>query len=220
MATDYRAELVKLMKATLADQAANHDWTYAMVRPMPVPHTWAKGQKVRGDCSKGVQYLNRWAGCQDPMGMNYGVYGNSYTLWVHLQDLDSVAELLAGDVITFGFDGDEHATMVLEPGADPLLWSFGHQGAPDTYRLSFDRRPHQLLRNPLPHYVPTPQDKLRAKTGWFSWMAWALGEGDWKPYGKGNKAVRPNVPRLIPLSWWRRRAKFLLKRKRGNPPTT
>lgn len=217
---DYRKALAGLMKATLADEQTHHTWTYLAVRPMSVPASWKAGQHVTGDCSKGVQYLCRWAGTKDPMGQSYGPYGNSYTLWVHLQHLSSPSELLVGDIVTFGYNGDEHATMVLEPGPDPLLWSFGHQGAPDTYKLSEDRRPHQLLRNPLPVYVPTKQDKLRAKTGYFSWVAWKLGEGDWKPFKRADKSVRPNVPRVIPPLWWKRYAQFLLNRKKGNKPTT
>jgi hypothetical protein len=220
MAVDYRSRLVQFMNATLKDEENYHTWTYLEIRPMRVPSSWVPGQHVIGDCSKGVQYLCRWAGQDDPMGSFYGPYGNSSTLWLHNQHLDHPSELLVGDFVTFGFDGDEHATMVLEAGADPLLWSFGHQGAPNTYRLSGDGRPSQYLRNPLPVYVPTPQDRLRAMTGWFAWVAWRLGEGDWKPYGRTSATVRPNVPRVIPVSWWKRYAQFLLNRKKGNPPTT
>lgn len=211
-----RDALASLMRATLADEAARHDWTYAEVRPMPVPATWKAGQKVRGDCSKGVQYLCRWAGAPDPMGNSYGPYGNSQTICLHLQALASPSQLAVGDIVTFGPSGEDHAAMVLETGADPLLWSFGHQGAPNTYRLSTDKREKQYRRMPIPRYVPTKADKLRARTGWFSWVAWRLGEGDWRPYGKSNKTVRPNVPRLIPLSWWKRLAVFLANRKKGN----
>lgn len=218
--TDYRKALAALMQATLADEQAHQTWSYAEVRPMPVPVSWRAGQHVVGDCSKGVQYLCKWAGCADPMGGGYGPYGNSYTLWTHLQHLGSPSDLLVGDVITFGIDGNEHAAMVLQAGRDPLLWSFGHQGAPNTYKLSADGRPAQYLRNPLPTYIPTPEDKLRAQTGWFSWVAWRLGEGDWKPYGMMTKSVRPDVPRVIPPTWWARYARFLLNRKKGNPPTT
>lgn len=213
---DYRTRLAELMKATLADEARQHDWTYRAVRPMYVPPSWHAGERIVGDCSKGVQYLNRWAGCADPMGENYGPYGNSSTLWMHLQHLAHPSDLQVGDVVTFGVAGSEHAAMVLKAGADPVVWSFGHQGAPDSYPLSSDHRPQQYLRNPLPKYVPTAQERLRAKTGWFAWMAWTQGEGDWRHYGAKNAKVRPNVPAVIPLSWWRRRAQFLLARKSGS----
>jgi hypothetical protein len=208
------------MLATLADQAAHRTWTYRAVRPMPVPPSWHPGQPVTGDCSKGVQYLCRWAGTPDPMGSAYGPYGNSQTLWLKLRHLDGPGELRVGDIVTFGIAGQEHAAMVLEPGVDPLLWSFGHQGAPNTYRLSRDRRPRQYLSLSLPDIVNTPQETLRAKTGWFAWVAWRLGEGDWKRYGKANGNVRPNVPRIIPGGWWRSYLAFLRNRKRANKATT
>lgn len=219
--TDVRAALETLMNETLADEASVGDWTYAAVRPLPnPPKPWHAGLRVVGDCSKGVQWLCWWTpGAPDPMGNDFADWGNSQTIWVHLQDLDSPSDLLVGDVVTFGADGDDHAAMVLKVGADPTLWSFGEQGAPNAYLLSQDGRLAQYLRLPVV-YVPTPQDKLRAKTGWFSWVAWRLGEGDWKNYGTTDAAVRPAVPRLIPLSWWRRYANFLRNRKKGNPPTT
>jgi hypothetical protein len=217
MSKDVRAELSRLMKATLPDHA---HWTYRAVRPLSVPVTWSKGQHVVADCSKAVQYLCRWAGAPDPMDSGWDKYGNSQTLWLRLQHLDHPSELEVGDIVTFGHNGEEHAAMVLETGDDPLLWSFGHQGAPNTYRLSQDHRPKQFLRNPIPHYAPTDPAKLRAKTGYFSWVAWKLGEGDWKKYSSANKNVRPNVPKRIPLSWWKRYAQFLLGRKKGNAKGT
>jgi hypothetical protein len=210
-----RASLQSFMRETLADESRFRDWTYAAVRPMPVPSSWRAGQRVRGDCSKGVQYLCRWAGAPDPMKSGFGPYGNSQTLWSSLQHLSSPSQLRVGDIVTFGEDGSEHAAMVYQAGSDPIMWSFGHQGAPNSYRLSFDRRQKQYLRLNLPPHVPTAADKLRAKTGWFAWMAWALGEGDFEAYKPATKAVRPNVPKRIPLSWWKRRAKFLLNRKKG-----
>jgi hypothetical protein len=55
----------------------------------------------------------------------------------------------------------------------------------------------------------TAADKLRAKSGWYAWVAWRLGKAGWKPYGKANPRVRPHVPRAIPASWWRRTTTFL-----------
>lgn len=216
MAKDIRGELATLMKATLADEQAQHDWTYLAVRPCFVPPSWQPGQKVSGDCSKGVQFLCRWASAPDPMGNSFSLYGNSQTIWLTLQHLPSAADLLVGDIVTFGHDGDEHAAMVLESGLDPVMWGFGHQGAPDSNPLSFDHREKQFLRLPVPKYVPTPEDKLRAKTGYFSWVAWKLGEGDWKHYGDANPTVRPDVPSVIPPSWWKRYVTFLANRKKGN----
>lgn len=217
LAVDRRAELERLMRATVDDHT---HWIYSYYRPLPVPVSWRPGQTVHADCSKGVQYLCRWADLPDPMDSGYGTWGNSATLWLKLQHLDHASDLLVGDVVTFGVAGRDHAAMVLEPGSDPLLWSDGHQGAPNTYRLSEDHRPAQFLRNPIPAYVPTPEDRLRARTGWFAWVAWRLGEGDWKTYGKRTKRVRPDVPRLIPPAWWSRYAAFMAGRRKGNKPLT
>lgn len=210
-----RQRLVELMDATLADEAAHHTWTYRAVRPVPVPAAWKPGQRVTGDCSKGVQMLAHWGRAPDPMQNGFGPYGNSQTICMRLQHLDRASELEPGDIVTFGAWGGEHAAMVKEAGTDPLLWSFGHQGAPNTYRLSQDGRVHQLLRLPVV-YVPTPADRLRAQTGWFAWVAWRLGEGDWRHHAPADPAVRPSVPKTISPNWWLRYSQFLANRKRAN----
>ncbi len=219
MSADYRHLLGKLMDDTVADRA---NWRYIATRPLPVGvRPWHKGMRVVSDCSKGVQKLCWWARApHDPMNRDYDEYGNSQTLWSACQHLDHASELQVGDFVTFGRDGEEHATMVRERGPDPLLWSDGHQGAPNFYRLSQDRRPHQYLRNPLPRYTPTKAERCRARTGWFAWVAWRLGEGDWKTYGRTNGKVRPNVPKLIPITWWTRYARFIARRKRADKPKT
>ena len=56
---------------------------------------------------------------------------------------------------------------------------------------------------------PFPKAKLRAKSGWPSWVAWRLGEGKWKAYGATNSQVRPSVPRVVPSSWWTRLASYV-----------
>jgi hypothetical protein len=60
----------------------------------------------------------------------------------------------------------------------------------------------------------TPADDLRARTGWPAWVAWRLGDGNWRPYGKANQRVRPRVPHVIPRAWWARLSKF-----RSSAPT-
>lgn len=214
--TDVRAELADVMHGTLADAA---NWGYFAIRPEGVPtpaRIWRKGTKVKADCSTGYRDLCWFvAGTPDPFQNGWGVYGNSQTLWMKLHHLDHAAELEVGDCVVFGVDGKDHATMVLEPGGDPLLWSFGHPGAPNTYRLSWDHRPATFLKLPVVAPPPTAQDKLRAMTGFYAWTAWRLGEGPFKPYGPTAAKVRPNVPRLIPRDWWIRLSQFLLNRKKS-----
>lgn len=214
--TGQRLALQKVMQATLADESAKHDWTYVFARPTPVPVSWSPGQLVRGDCSKGVQFLCRWAKAPDPMENNWDIWGNSSTIWLRLEHVATAAELEVGDIVLFGVNGSEHAAMVLEAGPDPLLWSFGHQGAPDSYRLSQDRRVRTFCKLPIVPRPPTPKEKLQALTGYYSWVAWRQGEGPWKHYAPATKAVRPNVPKLISPLWWKRYAQFLLNRKKGS----
>jgi hypothetical protein len=217
-AIDYRSRLEKLMHETIRDEALRRDWRYLALRPRPMPHRpWHSGENVTGDCSKGVQFLCWWADLpRDPMGMHWGPYGNSSTLAAHLQHLARASELLIGDIVTFGLWGNSHAAMVMARGSDPLLWSFGHQGAPNTYRLSQDPRVHQFLRNPIPEYVPTRAERLRAKTGYWAWVHWRLGSGNWAHYPPMTRKVRPHVPRVIPPLWWRHYRLFLASRHLGN----
>ena len=165
-----RTELERLMRATLADNAAHHDWDYRAIRPLYVYPSWHAGQHVNADCSFGCKLLCHWAGLNDdPCGSNWDGYGNSSSIAAHLHHLDRPEQLLIGDIVTFGTDGaNAHAAMVLEPGHDPLLWSHGHQGAPNTYRLSEDGRPHLYCRIPAAAYRRTPDDLLRAKTGYWA----------------------------------------------------
>lgn len=227
MATPNRDNLATLMKGTVADEAAHHCWTYRAIRGMPVPPSWKPEQEVEGDCSKGVQYLCRWAALPDPMHRDYDPYGNSTTLTLELEHID-LAEVLVGDIVTFGPHGDAHAAMVLalvrrnKKIVDLKLWSFGHPGAPDVYLLSADGREHQFLRVRLNvHHVKTPPSVLRAKTGYWSWRQWRLGTGAWRGYGKRNGSVRPNVPKPVPAGWWLRLAQSLSKQRprRPNPVT-
>lgn len=216
-----RAALAEIMHATLADEAAHRDWTYAEVRPLPMPgRKWSPGTAVHADCSKGVQYLCWWTpGAPDPMQNGWSTIGNSQTIWLALHHVAQPNQLEIGDPVTFGLDGDQHAAIVLEPGPDPLLWSHGHQGAPNTYRLSQDGRPYQLCKLPIVKPPTTPQDHLREMTGFYSWVAWRQGEGPWRPYGARNIHVRPNVPHTVPAEWWPRIATFLANRHKPTPPS-
>ncbi len=218
-----RAALEATMRAVLADQAVHHNWDYLAARPEAMIGArghYPAGQPIKSDCSKGVQRICFWTlGAPDPMKSGWGAYGNSSTICAELEHLDHPSELRVGDPVTFGPNGNEHAAMCLEPGADPLLWSDGHQGAPNTYRLSWDWREHQLLRLPVMGFAQTPADILRAKQGYWAWMQWSLGEGAWRTHKPAEPAVRPAVPADIPDLWWAQRKRFLANRKKANRPS-
>ena len=127
-----------LLHAYMTATAGNpYGWNYREVRPLTMPAKLAHG--VNADCSFGVKILCDWAGVPDPTGGNYDGYGNSGSVFHHLAHVTK-AQAKTGDIVVFGPNGEWHATMILEPGADPLLWSHGHQGAPNLYRLSQDKR--------------------------------------------------------------------------------
>ena len=81
-----------------------------------------------------------------------------------------------------------HLHFAVEPPGDPTLIAY------------------------LPPVPRTPEEKLRARTGFYAWANWLLGRGRWKPYGKANPKVRPDVPARIPRRWWRRLAMMLRRR--------
>jgi hypothetical protein len=50
----------------------------------------------------------------------------------------------------------------------------------------------------------TRERQLRRMTGFAAWAAWRTGTGAWKPWGKRNPRVRPDVKARIPKTWWAR----------------
>jgi hypothetical protein len=220
---DIRAELKTVMDETLSDEAHFGDWEYEAIRPCGMPTStrqFRANLRKRGDCSKGAQFLSWWTpGAPDPMQNHFGLYGNSQTMWLVLHHLWAPEQLEVGDPVAFGVDGQDHIAVTYKAGADPLMWSFGHQGAPNLYRLSYDRRIKTYLKLPVVEPKPTPQDILRAHTDFYSWVAWKLGEGPWKHYGPSNPNVRPNVGKSITLShptWWKRWTAYMMGRNNGN----
>jgi GH24 family phage-related lysozyme (muramidase) len=60
--------------------------------------------------------------------------------------------------------------------------------------------------------VQKAEKALRAKTGYYAWLAWYLHEGAWKSYVVHATVVRPHVPKNVPSSWWRRERAFVAGR--------
>lgn len=222
-----RTRLVALMSATAHSQEAKGNWTYLAVRPQNVKYTATQlvNDHIYADCSDGCRALSYAAGIKDdPAGGDYQPWGNSSSIFMHLRHIP-MSEVQPGDVFTFGFyAGEHHAAMAYakdEKGAW-TVWNHGAPGQPVLGSLADEIAGHAGMtvtacRQNITDPPPSPQDELRAETGWWAWVAWRLGEGPWKTYGKANPSVRPNVPKVIPLSWWKQLAAFLLARKK---PTT
>lgn len=217
-----RQRLVQLMAATVNDQAVHRNWRYKAVRPQAILPRYIPTGYVEADCSDGCRMLCRWANVPDPAGNVYAPYGNSSSIWAHLPHI-ALTAAQPGDIVTFGrWSGEKHACMLWENTPTGwTVWNMGMQGQPAKRSLAQEAWAHAgmtmtVCRIAVADPPPTPQDKLRAMTGFYAWVAWRLGEGAWKKYGKRNPKVRPDVPRVISAAWWARLAQFLLNRKKAN----
>lgn len=222
-----RAALQRTMAATAADEAAHANAVYSFWRPMAVPtktRAYVPGLKWNADCSSGYRDVCWWTpGAPDPFDNGWSSWGNSSTIWMELPHI-TLAEAEPGDAVTFGASGDHHVSMLYEKiGSWWDVWNFGRQGQPVIVPLAYEIADHEgmpvtfckLMDDP----PATPEDKLRAKTGFWAWLAWYLGEGrhGWKPYGARNPDVRPNVPKKISADWWAQEKAFVAARNKGNP---
>lgn len=162
----WQKDLHLVMVATLGNP---YGWTYNLVRPLYLPKrrltraelatiTAAKKAlallvtKYRSDCSWGAKTLFYLIGAaDDPTGQAWGGYGNSSSIYSHLPKrfgLDNayhptgadLARCKVGDIGVVGVNGKDHVWVVMEEGSNPLVWSDGHQGAPNSYRVLDDAR--------------------------------------------------------------------------------
>lgn len=112
------------------------------------------------------------------------------------------------------------------PGLTYAAWQYTDRALVAGHALDGSRLlvPVASLRIPLPpapRHAPRPARHpskspavLRAERGYWSWLAWYLGEGDWKHHARQAKAVRPHVPARVPAAWWRAERAFLHARSR------
>lgn len=158
--------LHRLMVATAGNP---YHWTYNLVRPLTLPKTrvpeiaWKTNKTLavalerriegyRSDCSWGAKTLFWLVGCaDDPTGQKWSGYGNSSSIYAHLSKRfglnnsyhpspADLARCKVGDIGVVGVNGKDHVWVVMEAGENPLVWSDGHQGAPNTYRVLDDAR--------------------------------------------------------------------------------
>ena len=226
--TDTRDLLRLTMALTVTDEREDGNAAYAPFRPSFVPTTtrkYPRGLRWWADCSSGARDVCWFTpGAPDPFQNGWAPYGNSSTIWARLHHEDDWSQAEVGDFFTFGYRyGEAHVAMVYDMSdpKNPKLWNFGRQGEPIISDLETEMGFHRgmtvtLCKIPIVDPPPTPQDELRAMTGFYAWLSWTLGEGRFRRYGKSNKTVRPDVPRVISPAWWTRRARFLANRKRPN----
>lgn len=101
------------------------------------------GQTIQFDCSQAVTQICKWTGLDDPNGLGYRWPGYTGTLLQHLKHYTNPAAAGIGAIVVYGPATGDHASMVYEPGTDPLLWSHGFDGGPVLIRLSKQRAMHR-----------------------------------------------------------------------------
>lgn len=101
------------------------------------------GGRLRMDCSETVTLLCRWGGLADPNGQGYNGTGYTGTMLANLPHYDDPKGAATGALVVYGPGVGEHVSMVLEPGADPLLFSHGSDAGPRLVKLSLERTWHQ-----------------------------------------------------------------------------
>lgn len=91
------------------------------------------------DCSGFLTLCYAWAGADDPNGLGYSGQGYTGTLLQHMKHIPKSA-VQPGDLVVWGPPPGQHAALVLEAGADPLLVSHGQEKGPLAIRFSVESR--------------------------------------------------------------------------------
>ncbi len=103
-----------------------------------------KGARLMFDCSGAVTCLYKWAGLQDPNGLDYSHEGYTGTMLAHLtRHYWNPFYAMPGALVIFGPGTGEHVAMVIEHGHDPLLFSHGYEQGTGPIRLSEERKYHK-----------------------------------------------------------------------------
>lgn len=159
-------------------------------------------------------FFNSWAISDEMIGHA------TQTAWPDAQ-LRAVAQIFALEAHKWGIPvqvGAVSGCTIVRPGIvdHAMLGTCGgghHDNGPDFPLAHFVALVHAYLVGGYHPAKPAPKPKpvkpavapavLRAKTGYWSWLAWRLGQAAWKGYGSANPTVRPNVIKAVPAAWWR-----------------
>lgn len=211
-----RTRLCDLMDGTVKNKS---NWHYAQIRPEGRGVTFEQALKgyVVADCSAGCGILANLAGAPNPLHSGaFDGYGNTGTSFQHLKSQNAaIGQLQVGDVIIYGPEyATHHMVMVREPGPDPIVWSNGWEGAPEyvhnSLEAAYQPKPATGFRLMPAETKPKPAPPV--DTFW-DWLAWYLGEGEYKGHQRDPK-MRPNVPQRISATWWVRERNFIEARRK------
>jgi hypothetical protein len=101
-----------------------------------------QGRHLMMDCSQGIACVYKWSGLGNPSG-NISGPGFTGSMLDHLGHHSDPARARVGAIVVYGPSTGEHASLVYQAGADPLLWSHGFDGGPQLIRLSKQRTVHR-----------------------------------------------------------------------------
>lgn len=96
------------------------------------------GGSIAMDCSEAVTFVCRCAGLADPNGASYDGSGYTGTMLAHLPHYSDPKAAGVGALVVFvsKVATGDHVAQVLEPGADPVLFSHGQDAGPIDIPLS------------------------------------------------------------------------------------
>lgn len=132
-----REDFVRHARWALSIEPTFH---YRQSRPIDVNAIRDRDHVIVTDCSGSGVMLCKAAGLPDPSGGKFdgGRTHPTYTGTIrsHLPRRSRVGDCLPGDPIVYGGGTGAHVVWVIEPGADPLVWSHGQENGPRLYRHS------------------------------------------------------------------------------------
>lgn len=146
--TPQRAHMAALMRWLIDHEPQVHygqrrPMKTAAIREQQLADLFASGGSIIMDCSETVTLICRLAGLADPNGQGYDGSGYTGTMLATLPHYQDPRRAATGALVVFGPGAGDHVCMVLEPGADPLLFSHGQERGPLTVSLSVERGYHR-----------------------------------------------------------------------------
>jgi hypothetical protein len=129
----WRDVAVETMRWSLKNEPAIH---YLQQRPFDPTSFLRRDIPMYADCSATTTMIYRAAGRPDPNGRDYDGTGYTGTLRAHTPKRRTIRGCKPGDFIVYGRGGGAHVVVVLESGANPLVWSHGQEAGPLTTRHS------------------------------------------------------------------------------------